>query len=296
MRGADTNIMNIMMSRPGILILLGSLLGTVSPAFAQETTGDFREQASEEAWARMRPGIFQDRPIVEGAGQDVIELKAPYRAEDATVVPISIHARVPQDSNGGIRRIQVYIDKNPLPLVGIFDFTAASGRADLALRVRVDDFSYVRAIAEDASGKLYMAKSFVRATGACSAPPPKSIGDSIANMGTMKLKPVGDLRFGEPNLVQLQIKHPNITGLQPLKIGSRVRPPAHFLRQLDVAYAGTPILSAQLTFSISMDPSFRFFLVPEKTGTITVTAADTKDNHWSFSQELSPEPAGTPGH
>lgn len=257
-------------------------------ARADVAPDDWREQTSDQIWEdQLKPAVFGDRSVVEGPEQNVLELQAPYRAEDATVVPISIHTKIPQSHAEYIRKIHVYIDKNPLPLVGIFEFSEASGRADLALRVRVDDFSFIRAIAELNSGRLYMAKSFVRATGACSAPPPKSIEDSIANMGMMKLKTIGDLIFGEPTLMQLQIKHPNITGLQPMKIGSRVLPPAHFIRRIEINFGDTPIMRADLTFSISMDPSIRFFLVPDRAGTVTVTALDTQDNHWVTSHEIN---------
>lgn len=270
----------------GLLLLCLAL--PWGPAGADVAPADWRETESEKVWAeQLRPGAFQQRPIVEGTDQNIIELKAPFRAEDATVVPVSIQTRIPQQPDRYIKRIHVYIDKNPLPLVGIFEFTPASGRADLAMRVRVDDFSWVRAIAELNTGELYLAKSFVRATGACSAPPPKSIDESIASMGAMKLRTVGELAFNEPNLVQLMIKHPNITGLQPMSIGSRVRPPAHFLRELSVHYNGVAIMNASLTFGISMDPSFRFYFQPSGAGTITVDATDTQNNRWSLSQAIT---------
>jgi sulfur-oxidizing protein SoxY len=269
----------------GLLVCQALLWCTA--AFADVAPADFREQASESAWAALiRPAYFADRRIIEGAGQDLIEVKAPFRAEDAAVVPISLHVKTPQAPEQYVRKIHVFIDKNPVPLVGAFTLTPDSGRADLAMRVRVDDFSYIRAIAEISTGELYMAKSFVRASGACSAPPPKSIGDSIANMGTMKIKPVGQVQMDQPSLVQLMIKHPNITGLQPMEIGSRVLPPAHFLSQVKVDYAGIPIMSADLTFSISMDPSLRFFFVPRSSGILRIEASDTQNNHWESIQQI----------
>ncbi|MBI2994857.1 MAG: quinoprotein dehydrogenase-associated SoxYZ-like carrier [Gammaproteobacteria bacterium] len=271
----------------GTLLMLAAVFGLAGPSAADVAPPDWRESASDKIWdEQLRPAAFADRAILEGTGQNVLELKAPFRAEDATVVPVSISTHTPQTDQSYIRRIHVYIDKNPLPLVGIFEFTPRSGRADLAIRVRVDDFSYVRAIAEMNTGELYMAKSFVRATGACSAPPPKSIDDSIANMGTMKIDTVGEVDLSKPALLQLRIKHPNITGLQPMKIGSHVRPPAHFISELNVTYAGEPIMKATLTFSISMDPSFRFFFVPSSEGTITVEAIDTEQNRWTASQDI----------
>lgn len=269
---------------------VATLFAVMQFALADVAPSDFRQKLSDQAWLeKLRGPTFQEREIIEGAAQNVLELKAPYRAEDATLVPISIQAKIPQTTELYIKKMHIFVDKNPVPLVGIFDFTPASGKADLAMRIRVDDFSFVRAIAELNTGELYMAKSFVRATGACSAPPPKSIDDSIANMGKMKMKLIGGVEYAQPNLAQLRIKHPNITGLQPMKIGSRVRPPAHFVSQLKVSYDGAPVMAARLTFSLSMDPSLRFFFVPSGPGALTVDATDTKNASWSFQYPVRQE-------
>ncbi len=273
--------------RLSIFFILGLVL-SISTVLADVAPSDYRQQKSEKVWQEnLRVPTFQDREIIDGAEQNVLELKAPYRAEDATIVPIAIHAKIPQTAELYIKKIHVFVDKNPVPLVGIFSFSPASGRADLAMRIRVDDFSFVRAIAELNTGELYQAKSFVRATGACSAPPPKSIDDSIANIGKMKMKIIGGVEFDQPNLMQLKIKHPNITGLQPMRIGSRVRPPAHFISQLKISYDDEVIMTAQLTFSVSMDPSLRFFFVPGREGTLTVDAVDTKNDTWSSAYEVN---------
>ena len=264
------------------LIYVAGLLISVSAVFADVMPSDWRQQLSDQAWEEnLRFATFQDREIFEDAEQNVLEVRAPYRAEDATLAPVSIHTKIPQSDELYIRRMHVFIDKNPVPLVGMFDFTPASGKADLAMRVRVNDHTYVRVVAELNTGELYMAKSFVRATGACSAPPPKSIGDSIANMGMMKMKLIGDVEYKKPNLMQLKIKHPNITGLQPMRLGSKVHPPAHFVNTLNVNYDGALVMKALLTFAISMDPSLRFFFVPENKGTLTIEATDTKNASWS---------------
>jgi sulfur-oxidizing protein SoxY len=264
------------------LIYIAGLFISVSTVFADVMPHDWRQQLSDQAWEEnLRFATFQDREIFEDAEQNVLEVKAPYRAEDATLAPVSIHTKIPQSDDLYIQRMHVFIDKNPLPLVGLFDFTPASGKADLAMRVRINDHTYVRAIAELNTGELYMAKSFVRATGACSAPPPKSIDDSYANMGTMKMKLFGDVEYEKPNLMQLKIKHPNITGLQPMRIGSHVNPPAHFVNTLNVNYDGALVMKALLTFAISMDPSLRFFFVPENKGILTIEATDTKNASWS---------------
>lgn len=248
---------------------------------------DYRQQLSDKVWEEnLRPANFQDRKIIEGPGQDLIEIKAPYTAEDATVVPISIHTNISQTPEKFIQKIHIFVDKNPMPLVGLFELTPHSGKADLAMRIRVDSFSYVRAIAELNTGELYMTKSFVRAKGACSAPPPASMEDSVKLLGTMKMNTIGEVELGKPNLMQLKIRHPNITGMAPLKIGSRIIPPAHFVKNLEVEYNGNLILKAQLTFSVSMDPAFRFYFVPDEEGVMTVNGVDTKNNKFSSTHEI----------
>jgi sulfur-oxidizing protein SoxY len=263
-----------------IALLLFSL--TSGSALAEAAPPDYRQQQSDKVWKEeLRPAVFPDRTINTSKAEQYLELKAPYRAEDATVVPVSVHTKIPQSGDSYIKKIHMYVDKNPSPLVGVFEFTPQSGKADLALRIRVDAQSYVRAIAELNTGELYMVKNFVRATGACSAPPPPSIDDSYANMGRMRIRTFGDLALDEPNLVQLKIQHPNITGMQPMRIGSRVLPPPHFISEIDVAYDDQPVLKANLTFSVSMDPSFRFYFKPHRQGTLQIKAKDTKNNSWS---------------
>ena len=264
------------------LVTAAVLFTTVPAALADVMPPDWRQNLSDQAWEEnSRHAAFQDREIIEDTEQSVLEIRVPYAAEDATLAPVTIHTRIPQTDELYIQRMHVFIDKNPVPLVGIFDFTPASGKADLAMRVRINDHTYVRAIAELNTGELYMVKSFTRARGACSAPPPKSIDDSIANMGMMKMKLIGDVEYSKPNLMQLKIKHPNITGLQPMRIGSHVHPPAHFVNTLNVNYNGAPIMKATLTFALSMDPSLRFFFVPQDKGILTVEATDTKNAAWS---------------
>ncbi|MGB1801166.1 MAG: quinoprotein dehydrogenase-associated SoxYZ-like carrier [Gammaproteobacteria bacterium] len=260
-------------------------LATMSFAGVQDP--QHRQNRSDAAWeANIRHQNFQERPIIEGAEQNILELKAPYTAEDASVVPISIHTKIPQTEDRYIKQMHIFVDMNPMPLVGKFDFTPHSGKADLAMRIRVDTFAYVRVVAELNSGELYMTKSFVRAKGACSAPPPASMEDSKKLLGKMKMKVVGNLKLNEPNLMQVKVRHPNITGMAPIKIGSRIIPPAFFMDTLEVTYNDKPIVKALLTFSISMDPALRFYFVPKEEGVMTFKGTDTKKNAFSSTYDI----------
>ena len=272
----------------GLLITSAAIADAPANLRPTGDTAEWRQNLSDEAWEKnIRKQFFQDRKIIEGVEQNILELKVPILAEDATVVPISVHTKIPQTNELYIKKIHIFVDKNPIPLVGAFEFTPESGKADLAMRIRVDAHNYVRAIAELNTGELYMEKSFIKAKGACSAPPPPGSEESIKLLGKMRMRVMGDLILGKPNLMQLKIRHPNITGMAPLKIGSRVRPPAHFVNAIEITYNDKLIVKASLTFSVSMDTALRFYFVPEKEGTMLVNGTDTKRNEFSGSHQVS---------
>ena len=264
------------------LLAAFSILLPAAPALAGELE---RQIESEAAWEVLRESNFQDRAIEDGAAAErLLQIKAPFRAEDPAVVPISVTTR--PEPGQHIKKMHLFIDKNPIPLIGVLDFTNRSGRADFATRVRVDDFTYVRAIAETEDGNLYMNKTFVRSVGGCSAPPGASIKESRANLGRMKVAVIGDLAYQEPNLVQLRISHPNITGMAMDPV-TRSTPPAYFVKSLEVEYAGDLVMKGTFTFSLSQDPSFRFFFVPDEEGELLVRAVDTKDKNFEHRETIS---------
>ena len=145
-------------------LALGAAVLAAPGALAQlKTEGDPR---SEPALAEGAPGPVcrpQDRPPPRAG--EVIVLEAPPRAEDAAIVPIAIRARFEQKPERFIRKVWLVIDDNPSPIAAIFSYTLDSGRADIETRVRVDEYSHVRAIAETDDGGLYMATRYVKASG-----------------------------------------------------------------------------------------------------------------------------------
>ena len=84
----------------------------------------------------------------------MIKLQAPARAADAAVVPISIIAQFPQTPSHYIRKIHLFIDENPEPYAGYFEFSPESGLASIETRVRVEDYTFMRVIAETNDGHL----------------------------------------------------------------------------------------------------------------------------------------------
>ncbi len=250
-------------------------------------SGDDLKGQSDRVWNKsIRPGAFQDSEINENQADAVIEIKAPFRSEEPSVVPVSIHSKIPQTAERYIKKLHIYLDKNPLPLVGIFEFTLDSGKADLAMRIRVDDNTYFRVVTEMNNGDLLMSKSFIRSLGGCSEPLGASVDESLKRMGKMKMNTVGNLTLGEANLMQLKISHPNITGLGASQ-RTGVKPPPHFVKEMKVSYDGKLVMKAKLTFAVSQDPSFRFFFKPEKEADMVVEAVDNKNNEFKTTHSLT---------
>lgn len=221
----------------------------------------------------LRAAYFGERPIVQS--DDVIELEAPERAEDSAVVPIRINAKIPQTDEHFIKTITLIIDMNPGQLAGRFHFTPKNGRADLGLRVRVNAYGPVRAIAETNDGKLFMSRRFVKASGGCSAAVGTDIEAAKRRLGKMKFKTDKPVLPGEPLAVQLRVSHPNLTGLQMDQI-TQLYATAHYVEKVSISFEGQAVFSAETGFSLSENPSFRFYFVPESAGELRAEVIDTE--------------------
>ncbi len=226
-------------------------------------------------WSKVRIALFQDRPIADSAEQ-FITFTLPARAEDAAVVPIRIAARIAQQSGRFIKTLYLVIDNNPSPVAAVFHLTPAAGRADLETRVRIEAYSYVRAVVETNDGKLYMTRHFIKASGGCSAPAGTDPAAAQQGLGKMKLILEDAPQMNKPSLVQLMIRHPNTSGLAVDQITHLSAPP-RYIRHIDVRYAGEPVMQADVDFSVSENPNFRFYFTPRSKGDLVASAEDTSD-------------------
>ena len=220
----------------------------------------------------LKNQYFAGKSIEES--NNIIELDAPVRAEDPALVPLKINTKIKQTNDSYIKKILVLVDKNPFPFVGEFDFTPDSGKADLAMRIRVNTYSYIRAIAEMNDGKLYMTKKFVKASGGCSAPVGADLDAAMKRLGKMKFRLDEGIKSKEPTLVQLLISHPNLSGMQMDQVTRFVKK-SHFVEQMKVTFNDKLILTAKTDIAISSDPNFRFYFVPETAGSLKAEITDT---------------------
>ncbi len=143
-------------------------------------------------WQALREAIFGKREIRDGTS--VIGLDVPVRALDAALVPLSLSIVGAKP----VKSIYLVIDNNPSPLAGHILFGPAADTSSLKLRVRVNEYTLVHAVAETSDGSLYGVEKFVKAAGGCSAPAGSDEAEAIQQMGRMKLKVLGDFVPGKP--------------------------------------------------------------------------------------------------
>ena len=252
----------------------------IQPAISAEVVDD--------PWPDLRASLFGDRSIHDGAG--IIGLVAPYRAQDSAIVPVSMVAQMPQQSDRYIKTITLIIDKNPAPVAAVFGLSPANGDATISTRIRVDEYTNVRAIAETNDGALYMATKFVKASGGCSAPAVKNDKLAMSLLGKIELKQPELMSYGQPNQVRLEISHPNHSGLQMDQL-TRNFTPARYVRDIEVTLGDRTLLTMEGGISLSEDPSIQFNMVPESPGEISVRVSDSDDATFS-GKWPTPRPAG----
>ncbi|WP_246711943.1 quinoprotein dehydrogenase-associated SoxYZ-like carrier [Phyllobacterium myrsinacearum] len=225
----------------------------------------------------MKGDVFGQKFIEPANG--IVSIEAPKRAEDAAIVPIDLHFKT-DAASGRIKTVTLIVDENPSPVAAVFRFGVDAGVTHLATRLRVNAYSYVRAIAETEDGKLRMTETFVKASGGCSAPAMKNSDEALANLGKMKLRVFSSKSSGmEPMTrateMQLMIRHPNNSGLQMDQV-TRYYIPAHFIQGLIVSQGNRLIMSMEGGISISEDPNFRFEFDAKPGEDVKVEASDTE--------------------
>jgi sulfur-oxidizing protein SoxY len=275
------------MSGAALLALWAACL--LAPACAVAAADPAEDPEQVPIWLKVRASLFGDRPIARDDG-GVLTLRVAPRAQDASTVPVSISTTLPQTDERFVERLYLLIDQNPSPIAAVFSFTPDSGRAEIETRVRVEDYTWMRAVALTSDGKLYMVARFVKAAGGCSAPY-GTAPDFSAFTPRARFKVDASVIPGQPALAQLMVQHPNSSGLAKDQL-THLPIPAYYVRTITVTYAGRPVLTADVDFSISENPNFRFYFVPREPGELRAVVVDTKERsvEASVHVELSPEP------
>ncbi|MBX2869438.1 MAG: quinoprotein dehydrogenase-associated SoxYZ-like carrier [Acidiferrobacterales bacterium] len=235
---------------------------------------------------QLKDFYFEDQTMLDGS--DILEITAPKRAEDGAVVPVQVKSLIEQSEDTFIKNITLLIDKNPAPLAGQFEFFPESGRADLDLRIRVNSYSPVRAIAEMNDGKFYMVSRFVKASGGCSAPVGSDLDTAMQRIGKMRMKLRSEFGLEVPVQMQLAVSHPNLTGLQKDQVTTLFIPP-HYIKSISVKFNDKDVLRATTDISISENPNLKFFFKPETDGTLVAEIEDSQGMKFTKSFEYKRE-------
>lgn len=236
-----------------------------------------------ERWNALREAVFGKRPIAEGTA--VIRMQVPPRALDAALMPLGLTL----EGGSTIKGVYLFIDNNPSPLAGRFVFGPAADPSTLKMRVRINEYTLIHAVAETRDGELFGTHEFVKAAGGCSAPAGSDEAEALEEIGRMKLRLMGAFAPGKPMQALLQIRHPNFNGMQMNQV-TRMVTPARFIRTLDVSYAGEQVLHVESDISMSENPAITFGFIPRSKGTLEVKAVDSTDAQFTHTFEV-PAPA-----
>jgi sulfur-oxidizing protein SoxY len=245
--------------------------------------GAWGQGAPEQSpvWLQLQDTVFGKRAINPG-GKQVVQLHVNSRAEDAATVPILVRTALPQTEQRYIKRLWLVIDNNPSPIGVVFHLTPHSGQADIETRVRIENSTFVRAVAETSDGELFMDAKPIYAAGGCSGP---SLADeaAMANLGNMKMRLEDRLQLNKPVQAKLMVSHPNFSGLSKLNAYTQ------YVKRIVVSYAGQEILTADVDFTISENPTFRFYFLPKEHGELKAQIVDTNDLKFETTLAVRPE-------
>ena len=146
-------ILRILATGAGYLAVLSSAWRPVTVLAAQWNRAAFEAKALADSLKNIGALSISD--------SDQIELKAPEIAENGAIVPVEVSSKIP-----GTQSIYIIADKNPQPLVAIFDL-GSNLEPYVSTRIKMGESSKVRALVR-AGDKFYMATQEVKVTiGGC---------------------------------------------------------------------------------------------------------------------------------
>lgn len=264
-----------------------ALIAAVAGALMVVQTPFARADEDAELWQSIRSDVFGDTKAIE-SGDGKLVLDAPYRAEDAAIVPITM--TIAADVAPRVRKLTLLVEKNPAPVVAAFTFGDAAGLGErkITTRVRVDMYSNVRAVIELDDGSLYMQTKFVKAAGGCSAPALKDMDAALANIGKMKLRPFArkpESTSSATAEAKVMVRHPNYSGMQMNQV-TGLYIPAKFVEHMEVKKGDQVVFNMDGGISLSENPNIQFTYSLGVEGPLSVSARDTDGKVFTTSVEV----------
>jgi sulfur-oxidizing protein SoxY len=99
--------------------------------------------------------VVGEAPVREGK----VTLELPPLVENGNAVPMTVTVESPMTAADHVKRIQVFDEKNPEPVIVTFHLGPRAGKAKISTRVRLADSQTVVAIAEMSDGSFWSASA-----------------------------------------------------------------------------------------------------------------------------------------
>jgi sulfur-oxidizing protein SoxY len=248
--------------------------------------------ADQDLWQGLADTLFPNAKLAEDGM--IVKLGTPLSAEDAALVPITLHMESaadtgPNDPNR-IRKLTVVIDNNPSPVAAVFEFGPKASVTTIETRVRVNQNTKIHAVAETADGKFYVSESYVEAAGGCSAPSATNLDPNDPEIGAIKVRQLQpEYVSQDPRRKEavVMIKHPNNSGMQ-MDSTTHLYIPARYVDSLQIMQGDDLLFSVTGGISISEDPNFRFDYLSNSANVMHVVASDTTGKKFSKDWTLNP--------
>jgi sulfur-oxidizing protein SoxY len=253
-----------------IRVALAFALAAASTVHAQAADGDEADRL--QRWKDLSASVFGDKTLE--TSDTVISLEAPKRAEDASLVPMTIRA------DADVIATDLLIDNNPSPVAAHVTFGPAGDPRQMKLRVRIDGYTNVHAVATTRDGRLVQTSRFVKASGGCSAPAAASDEEAMQGMGEMRMRFAASAEMGGASEATLMIRHPNFNGMQ-MNPQTQGYTPARYIKAIEVSRGDERVFAMQSDISLSTDPVVSFLYRPEGGKPLHVAVEDTNGATWT---------------
>lgn len=205
------------------------------------------------------------------AFSEAVQVRGPAYADDALNVPLMVDARGLASQGGGVARIRVAVDRNPVRQV--LDFEPLRALPMLAFRIRMEQASPVRAFVQTRDGRWHVGSTWVQAAGGgCTVPgATRADGSWSKTLGQVQARFFSNVLEGSRRL-RLRVMHPMDTGLV-------AGIPAFYLEELQlVDGSGQAWWKLGLREPVSENPLITFELPPQPVPGLRLVGRDNNGN------------------
>ena len=250
-------------------LLAGGVLGALLPAALRAQD----DQTGGDPLGSMQYPSLREQTIGKATAKfsDAVVIKGPAFADDAMNVPLLVDARALDKVGGGVARIRVAVDRNPVRQV--LDFEPLRALPMLAFRIRMEQASPVRAFVQTQDGQWHVGSTWVQAAGGgCTVPGlTRADGSWSKTLGQVQARFFNNVLEGSRRL-RVRVMHPMDTGLV-------AGIPAFYIEDLQlVDSAGQAWWKLSLHEPVSENPIITFELPPQAVPGLRIVGRDNNGN------------------